>query len=198
MASSPNLYDSIIAAIPFLARLQDWVISLGNRKSATLWLSALSFLQATIFPVPVDPLLAGIVLARPKTYIRLAVITALASTLGGILGWWIGVWIGDAVIASGLLGKDSAYDAVAAGFAKHGWVFVLIGAFTPLPYKITTISAGFLGIGFLPFVVASFIGRSARYTLIAAIVRYRRDNKIVGLLTLVLAGIILLFWGVLL
>ena len=138
--SSSSLFDRIIYAIPFLAKLQDWVIALGERKSATRWLYGLSFLESIIFPVPIDPLLAGIVMARPQDYIRLALLTGLASTLGGIAGWGIGVWLGDVVMTSGWIGKDSAYEAVAAGFAAHGWVLVLIGAFTPLPYKVMVVS----------------------------------------------------------
>jgi membrane protein YqaA with SNARE-associated domain len=191
-SSSSNLYDRIIHAIPILDRLQDWVISLGNRKSAPVWLFGLSFTQATVFPVPVDPLLAGIVLARPKHYLRLALMTALASTLGGLLGWAIGAWFGDVAIAMGWLGEDR--ESVASGIDDYGWIFVLIGAFTPFPYKVITISAGFLGIGIVPFAIASLIGRTARYILIASIIRFRRDTKIVGLLTVVLAAIVLTFW----
>ena len=193
--SSSSLFDRIIYAIPFLAKLQDWVITLGERKSATRWLYGLSFLESIIFPVPIDPLLAGIVMARPRDYIRLALLTGIASTLGGIAGWGIGVWLGDAVMASGWIGKDSAYEVVAAGFATHGWVLVLIGAFTPLPYKVMVVSAGFLGIGFLPLVLASIIGRTARFLLIAGIVRHRRDNKIAGLLTALLIVLVLVFWS---
>ena len=194
--SSSSLFDRIIYAIPFLAKLQDWVIKLGERKSATRWLYGLTFLESIIFPVPIDPLLAGIVMARPQDYIRLALLTGLASTLGGIAGWGIGVWLGDVVMTSGLIGKDSAYEAVAAGFAAHGWVLVLIGAFTPLPYKVMVVSAGFLGIGFLPLVLASIIGRTARFMLIAGIVRHRRDNKIAGLLTVLLVVLVLVFWSI--
>ena len=194
--SSSSLFDRIIYAIPFLAKLQDWVIALGERKSATRWLYGLSFLESIVFPVPIDPLLAGIVMARPQDYIRLALLTGLASTLGGIAGWGIGVWLGDVVMTSGWIGKDSAYEAVAAGFAAHGWVLVLIGAFTPLPYKVMVVSAGFLGIGFLPLVLASIIGRTARFMLIAGIVRHRRDNKIAGLLTALLIVLVLVFWSI--
>ncbi len=192
-----SLYDRIILNIPFLARLQDWVVALGGRKSALHWLLGLSFLESIIFPLPVDPLLAGIVMARPRHYIRLALLTGLASTLGGIAGWGIGIWLGDAVMASGWIGKDHTYEVVAAGFAEHGWVLVLIGAFTPLPYKVMVVSAGFLGIGIVPLILASLIGRSTRFILIAGIVRHRRDNKIAIILTTVLVALVLIFWSIL-
>ena len=193
---SANLYDRIINAIPFLARLQDWVVSLGNRKSATSWLYGLSFLESIIFPIPIDPLLAGVVMARPNHYIRLAILTGIASTFGGIAGWTIGVWLGDAAIASGFIGKDSAYAIAAEGFTSHGWVLVLIGAFTPIPYKVMVVSAGFLGIGFLPLMLASLVGRTARFMLIASIVRHRRDTKTASLLTAMLIILVVVFWGI--
>lgn len=181
--------------VPPLARLQDWVIALGQRKSATSWLMGLSFLESIVFPIPVDPLLAGLVMARPAHYLRLAILTGVMSTLGGIAGWGIGVGLGEAAMASGWIGKDSAYDAVAAGFAAHGWLLVMIGAFTPLPYKVMVVSAGFLGIGIVPLVVASLIGRCARFTLVAAIVRHRQDNTKAALFTALLVGLVLVFWG---
>ena len=193
-SSSSSLYDRVLEAIPFLSRLQDWVIALGQRKSAVRWLLGLSFLESIIFPIPIDPLLAGIVMARPRAYMRLAVMTGVASTLGGIAGWGIGVWLGEAVMASGWIGSEGAYIEVKEHFARHGWVLVLIGAFTPIPYKVMVVSAGFLGIGFIPLVGASLIGRTARFVLVAGIVRHRQDNKIAGVLTLLLVVLVLVFW----
>ena len=63
-------------------------------------------------------------------------------------------------------------------------------------YKVMVVSAGFLGIGFLPLVLASIIGRTARFMLIAGIVRHRRDNKIAGLLTVLLVVLVLVFWSI--
>lgn len=193
--SSSSLYDLIISRIPLLARLQDWVINLGQRKSALSWLMGLSFLESIIFPIPIDPLLAGVVMARPHHYLRLAVMTGLASTLGGVAGWGIGIGLGEAAMASGWIGKDSAYEAVSAGFTAHGWVLVLIGAFTPLPYKVMAVSAGFLGIAFLPFVLASLVGRTARFILVSAIVKHRSDNKKAAFFTILLVALIIIFWG---
>ncbi|MEK9861248.1 MAG: hypothetical protein VW554_06985, partial [Alphaproteobacteria bacterium] len=96
-ASNSSLYDRLIASIPILARLQQWVIDLGQRPTALAWLYGLTFLESIIFPLPVDPLLAGVVMARPNRYIRLALTIGVFSTLGGMVGWWIGSWIGEAV-----------------------------------------------------------------------------------------------------
>ena len=190
-----NLYDRMILAIPALARLQDWVIAHANKPSATRWLLGLSFAESIIFPVPIDPLLAAIVLSKPEHYIRLAVLTAITSVGGGIVGWGIGVSIGEAITQSGWLGEQGTYDTVVTAFVNHGWLVVLIGAFTPFPYKITVISAGFLGIGIVPLIVASLIGRMARFLLVAGIIRHRRDTIKAGSLLLVLLAMLVFFWS---
>ena len=193
---SSSLYDRIINAIPILARLQDWIIDLGQRKSVMAWLYGLTFLESIIFPLPIDPLFAGVVMARPKQYIRLALIIGLISTLGGVTGWAIGQWIGEAVRSWGWIGNDGKFAAVAAGITAHGWLFVMIGAFTPLPYKVMAVSAGFLGVGLIPMALASLLGRTARFLLVAAIVRHRSDNKKAAFFSLVLIGLVVVFWGV--
>ena len=189
-----GLYDRFIHSVPFMSGLQDWVIDLGGRPSAMRWLLTLSFLESIFFPVPVDPLMGMVVLARPGHYIRIALMTALASVAGGVAGWWIGVTVGDAIIAMGWIGREGAYASVAAAFAEHGWVLLLIGAFTPLPYKVVVVSAGFLGIGIIPLIVASLIGRSGRFLLVAGIVRYRRNTALAGGLTAILTGLVVFFW----
>ena len=196
VAPSSSFYDRIINAIPMLARLQDWVIDLGQRKSVMAWLYGLTFLESIIFPLPIDPLFAGVVMARPKQYIRLALIIGLVSTLGGVAGWAIGHLIGDAVRSWGWIGNDGKFAAVAAGITAHGWLFVLIGAFTPLPYKVMAVSSGFLGIGVIPMALASMVGRTARFMLVAAIVRHRSDNKKAAFFSLILIGLVVIFWGV--
>ena len=73
-------------------------------------------------------------------------------------------------------------------------MLLLIGAFTPLPYKVVVVSAGFLGIGIIPLIVASLIGRSGRFLLVAGIVRYRRNTALAGGLTAILTGLVVFFW----
>ena len=192
---STGLYDRIITAIPILSRLQDWIIDLGQRKSVMGWLYGLTFLESFIFPLPIDPLYAGVVMARPKIYIRLAITIGIISTLGGVTGWMIGYGIGDAVQSWGWIGNDGKFAAVAAGITEHGWLFVLIGAFTPLPYKVMAVSAGFLGIGIIPMIAASLIGRDNSVFISRRHCRHRSDNKKAGLFTFILLGLVIVFWG---
>ncbi|MGC6484276.1 MAG: YqaA family protein [Candidatus Puniceispirillales bacterium] len=193
MAEKPSLYDRMILTIPGMQRLQDWVISLGNRPSALHWLLGLTFLESIIFPIPTDPLLAGMVLARPQHYIRLTLLMTVASVLGGIGGWMVGVYLGQAVTTMGWLGDSAAYEAITAALERHGWLLILIGALTPFPYKLTVVTAGFFGIGALPLVLASMVGRGIRYFLVASIIRFRQNTALASLLTAVLVGLFVFF-----
>ena len=190
----PGLYDRFIASVPILARLQRWMINVGRRPAALNWLLFISFLESLVFPIPMDPLLAVVVIARPAQWVRLVLLTALTSVIGGVVGWWIGLTLGEAIIAMGWLGEEGAYATVREVFAKHGWLVLFVGAFTPFPYKIVVVSSGFLGYGLVPLVITSLVGRSLRFLLVAAIIRYRRDTRKAAVLTFVLAGLMAFFW----
>lgn len=178
-----------------------WLTRLGSRPAALRWLIGLGIAESVIFPLPIDPLLAAMVIARKNSFVRLALLTGLASCLGGMIGWLLGYAISTELTGNtallGFIGNDEKYAAVAAGFARHGWLLVFIGAFTPLPYKVIAVSAGLLGIGWLPFLTASLVGRNLRFLLVAAIVHHRGDIRKSGLLTCLLAVLFAFFWGVL-
>ena len=189
-----GLYNRIIHSIPFLGRLEDWMVDLGGRPSAMGWLLFISFLESIIFPVPMDPLLVMVVMARPRHYIRIALWTAFASVIGGVVGWWIGLTLGQAVISMGWIAEAGAYAKAQEVLARHGWVVLFIGAFTPFPYKAVVVASGFLGYGLVPVILTSMAGRSARFLLVAAIVRHRKDTRKAGLLTVLLACLMVFFW----
>ena len=108
MQGKTSLYDRLILSIPGMSKLQDWVIDLGNRPSALSWLLSLTFLESIFFPIPTDPLLAGIVLARPHQYIRLAGLMTIASSLAALSDgrWRLSRQGGDQY---GLAGEAGAY-----------------------------------------------------------------------------------------
>lgn len=170
----------------------DQMMGLARRKTAPIWLGVFSFIESIFFPIPVDPMLAVMVMARPSRFLMLAILTAICSTLGGIVGWYLGYELGLTVIE--YLGKTHAFETIRDGFARHGWMLILIGAYTPLPYKVTVITGGFLGVGFWPLVAASLIGRGSRFLLVAAIIRYRAHRPLVSLLVSVLLGLVAICW----
>jgi membrane protein YqaA with SNARE-associated domain len=145
------------------------VIRFSKLKSAPWYLAILSFLESFILPFPPpDVMLAPMALARPDKALFLAGITLIASVCGGIVGYLIGAFLFEPV--QPLLiewGYQSTFDKVTIWFNQWGFWAVLIAGFSPVPYKVFTLSAGTLGLAFIPFLFASIIGRGARFFLVA-------------------------------
>jgi len=151
------------------ARVMQWV----RHPHATWYLAGLSFAESSFFPIPPDVMLAPMALAKPNKAWRLALITTVASLLGGILGYFIGMFAFDLLqpwIES--VGYQHKFEMVQVWFGKWGFWAVFIAGFSPIPYKVFTISAGLASMAFLPFVIASLIGRGARFFLVASLMRW--------------------------
>ena len=178
----------------YMKSLNTRMLDLARRKTASAWLSFFAFIESIFFPIPVDPMLGIMVLARPQRFIFFAFITTFFSTLGGVAGWYLGHEMGIAVIE--WLGKTDDFQTVKAAFAKHGWMLILMGAFTPFPYKVTVISGGFLGVGLWPLIITSLLGRGGRFFLVAAIIRYRANKPLATALVTLLLITIGFFWWI--
>ncbi len=145
----------------------------AQHRHAERYLFGLSVAESSFFPVPPDVMLIPMVLARPERAWWLAALTTLASVIGGVLGWLLGVWALDALLPwIERLGYLPAYRAAVADFTTWGVWIVFLAGFTPIPYKIFTITAGSLAMPLLPFVLASLIGRGGRFFLVAALMRW--------------------------
>ncbi|MEL7535491.1 MAG: YqaA family protein [Pseudomonadota bacterium] len=153
--------------------LYDRVLGWSAHPHAERYLGALSFAESSFFPIPPDVMLAPMCLARPMRAWWLATLTTLTSVLGGIAGYVIG-WLAlesvEPLIASA--GYGDRYATIQAWFAQYGVATVLLAGFSPIPYKLFTITAGALAMNFPLFVLASLIGRGGRFFLVAALLRF--------------------------
>ena len=145
------------------------VIRTAKHKYAAQYLSLLSFLESFILPFPPpDVMLAPMSLATPAKAIYFASLTLIASLVGGTVGYLIGAFLFE--LAQPLIidwGYQEEFETVEKWFGLWGFWAVLVAGFSPVPYKIFTISAGALGLSFIPFIMASLIGRGARFYLVA-------------------------------
>ncbi len=183
--------------------LYDRVLTWSRHPHADRYLAGLSFAESSFFPIPPDVMLAPMVLATPRRAWWLAGLTTLASVLGGLAGWLIGYFGFEAV--QGLLesaGYMDEYDRANAWFERWGFMAVLIAGFSPIPYKVFTIAAGSLAMPLPLFVVASAIGRGARFFLVAGLIRaggeraadrLRAHVELLGWLVVV-GGIVAYLW----
>ena len=177
----------------FIKQKYDFVIRTAGTPTATRLMLLYSALESIIIPIPVDPLLVAVVLAKSNQWRRIAFACTVASVIGGAGGWTLGAYLGlhihvliDALPMT--LAVPSAFDAVEAGFVEFGLVLVFLGAFSPLPYKVIAVSAGIGGFNLVPFLLMSFLGRGLRFGVVAAIARHHGDaKKLISLASLLMA-----------
>lgn len=174
-----------------LRRLYDWTMDKAAHPHAAWWLAMFSFIEASFFPIPPHPLLGLMCLAEPRKAVRFAAIATAASVAGGFLGYAIG-WglydtVGERLLA--LLGLSESFPVAACYLRETGfWIFVAKGA-TPIPFKLLTITAGFIGMNLLTFLVASIISRSISFMIVGVLFRLfgapikRFIDKYLGLVT---------------
>ncbi len=153
--------------------LYDKVMRWARHPHAGWYLAGLSFAESSFFPVPPDVMLAPMSMARPQRAWRLALLTTLASVAGGMLGYLIG-WLAFDLVEPLLRewGYQAAYEQARAWFGEWGFWAIFIAGFSPIPYKVFTITAGVVAMPFLPFLVASFVGRGARFFLVALLMAW--------------------------
>ncbi|MEZ0472072.1 YqaA family protein [Luteimonas salinilitoris] len=145
----------------------------ARHHHAPRYLVALSAAESVFFPVPPDVMLAPMSLARPRAWWRLALMCTLASVVGGLLGYALGHFALEAIWPwMQTMGWDGPFRRVQDMFVRYGFWFVFLAAFTPIPYKVFTIASGATGVGLIAFVLGSFIGRGARFFLVAGLIAW--------------------------
>ena len=152
------------------ARVMQW----SRHRHAPWYLGGMSFAESSFFPIPPDVMLAPMCLANPHKAWNFAFITTVTSVLGGLLGYAIGAFAFEA-IAPWLQQQPrywNGYQSALEWFATWGVLAVFVAGFSPIPYKVFTVAAGVLSMSMLPFVLASLVGRGARFFLVAGLMRW--------------------------
>ena len=145
------------------------------KSSADKILGFISTIESIIFPIPVDPFLAGLTLAAPKKAFKFALFCTVGSVIGGIIGWLLGFFVGPS-IENILLNipwfTEEKFKAVKLAYNENGMLIIFLGAFTPLPYKIITVTSGMAGINIFGFILMSLVGRGIRFFVVAYLVKF--------------------------
>lgn len=155
-----------------LRRLYDWVLHWAETPYGTWALFLLAFCESSFFPIPPDVLLIALAVAIPKKSFKYALVCSAGSVLGGCLGYLIG-WqfmagIGEKIIA--FYGLTRKIEYIKDLYINYDAWAIGIAGFTPIPYKVFTISAGAFNINFPVFIIASTISRSARFFLVGSLI----------------------------
>ncbi len=154
--------------------LYDKCLEWARHKYAVYILSFVSFIESIVFPVPTAIMFAPMALARPNQALHLAFITTLFSVLGGIAAYFIGYYAFDSWVMPLVeqFGWQDKIEKAQDWFETYGIWIVVIAGFSPIPYKILTLTAGAMQMAFLPFVIASIIGRAAQFFLIGGLAKW--------------------------
>lgn len=164
-----------------IRKLYDWVLSWAEKPSAWYALFVLAFAESSFFPVPPDVLLIPLVLGYRTKWFRLAAIATVGSALGGVFGYLIGyyLWWGAPGELSSLAEfffrnipgfSEAVFWKMQKQYFEYGFWIVFTAGFTPIPYKVFTISSGAFNLEFFTFILASVISRGARFFLVAFLI----------------------------
>jgi membrane protein YqaA with SNARE-associated domain len=156
-----------------LRRLYDWTMAKAGHAHAQWWLAGFAFVEASFFPVPPHPLLGIMCLAEPKKALRFALVATLASVCGGLLGYAIGHFVYESVGAQLLhvLGLTASFPKAACYLREYGAEIIMIKGATPIPFKLLTITAGFIAMPLATFVGASLVSRSISFLIVGLLFR---------------------------
>ena len=154
-------------------QLYNKCINLAGHKNSNYFLGIISFIESSFFPIPPDIMIAPMAIAKKKDFFKIFLIATFFSVMGGIFGYLIGAYFfdlainiiefynyGDKVI--------DIKDALSKGEGFYAWLAILfLAGFTPLPYKVFTITSGLISFNLLVFILISFISRGLRFFIVS-------------------------------
>lgn len=139
----------------------------SDKKYVMHILAAIAFFESIIFPIPVDIFTFSLAAMQPKKWVKIGAIATVWSVLGAIVGYFLGVYLfqsfGQQMID--FYGYQEQFVQVTELFKRNTFLVMFTSAFTPVPYKVFTVTGGALHVGLLPFISASLLGRGMRFFL---------------------------------
>ena len=177
-------------------------VALAAHKSARTYLAFVCFIESIFFPIPPDVMIVPMTIARSKDWIKIATTASIASVVGGCAGYAIGHFfykeVGIPIFEFyGFEGFTAFKEQVSIGKGYWAWIVLLvIAGFTPVPFKLLTISSGFINFNFLIFIVVASLTRGSRFFILAGLIRFfghriipyieKRSMKVLIVLTILL------------
>ena len=150
-------------------------IKLAGHKKSKFFLGFISFIESFIFPIPPDVLIIPMTIAKRQEWIKIALIATIGSVLGACLGYFIGyVFFNEIGIKIfEFYGVDPSFwkNKVSSDGGIIAWITLLaIAGFSPVPFKLLTISSGFIHFNLIYFIIIAFLTRGSRFFLVAFLI----------------------------
>lgn len=202
--TKPQPFWYAVYSLPmlWLKRLYDWILGWADHAYGTAALAVLAFAESSFFPIPPDVLLIAMCLGNRARWLYFTAVCTAASVVGAAVGYWIGAtaWAQVSFIFFDYVPgfTPEVFESVKDKYNLYNFWIVFVAAFTPIPYKVITVTAGVFGIAFVPFMIASIVGRGARFILVAFLLYYfgppikefidRRFNMLTIVFTILLVG----------
>ena len=159
-----------------LKKLYNWVLSWAESKWAVPALFILAFMESSFFPIPPDVLMIAMCLGKSEKSLWYATVCTIGSVLGALFGYVIGIFfwaaVGDFFFQYIPGFTHELFDKVTNQYQEYSAAIVFTSAFTPIPYKVFTITAGVSKVALLPFIIASILGRGGRLFLVALLFQF--------------------------
>ena len=154
-------------------KFYDKSIELASNKRSNLYLGIVSFVESSFFPIPPDVMVVPMVLAKKSSYLKIFFIATIFSVLGGIFGYLIGyLFIDLAMYVIEFYNYENKVLKLKMDLSQGSGMFIWLGTlflagFTPLPYKVFTITSGLIGFDIIAFIIISLISRGLRFFLVS-------------------------------
>ena len=186
-----------------LKNLYNKILLISAKPKAEIFLGAIAFLESSFFPIPPDLLLLPMTLSRPLKWVRLALIATFFSVLGGIFGYFIGIFLWDTIGQTIIefYHLENQFNLLEKNYNEKGALIVFIAGFSPIPYKLITISSGVMHLDLITFILASLTSRGARFFILTGIIRIFGDtakkfiDKYFSFVTFILGIIIIIVFS---
>ena len=157
-------------------KLYNKTIELAGNKNSKFFLGGVSFIESFIFPIPPDVIIIPMTIAKPRNWLKIALIATLGSVMGAILGYFVGYIffneIGIKIFE--LYGVDNTSflkDKISSDGGVVAWVMLLaIAGFTPVPFKLLTITSGFVHFNIIYFIAITILTRGSRFFILAFLI----------------------------
>lgn len=158
----------------WLEQLYDRTIIWAQHRHAARYLAAVSFVEASVFPIPPYFMLAPMALSKPDRALRYALIATIASVLGGVVGYALGYYVFNPVVLPVIeyLGYTAKFSQVTVKFQEQGFWAILVAGFMPIPFKLVAIGAGLMRVPLGLFLLASIFGRGIKFYAVSGVIKF--------------------------